>query len=226
MPLHHGTSRKIFSQNVSEMMHAGHPQDQALAAAYRMKREGRADGGSTPWFVRNEARGLAHSGPIPSIVPGRTDRHNMRVSGGTYVLPADHVSGIGQGNTNAGFAILSHMFGMGPYGSKALGIKHGSGAPRVSAPRMQRPFGSDEGGSRGQGQGQPVDVVTAGGEFNVPPHVVEAIGYPIWQEKMRTGQPTKSPLDEGHGALDQWVMDFRHKKHVPTLKNLPNPAKR
>jgi hypothetical protein len=224
MPLHHGAGQKVFSQNVSEMMHAGHPQKQALAAAYRMKREGRQQGGAAPWFVRNEARGLTHSGPIPSIVPGRTDRHNMQVAAGTYVLPADHVSGVGQGNTNSGFSILNRMFGMGPYGTKPQGIKHGSGAPRP--PHMQKPFGSDEGGSRGHGQGQPVDVLTAGGEFNIPPHVVEAIGYPIWQENMRLGKPTGSPLEEGHEALDQWVKDFRHKKHIPTLKNLPNPAKR
>lgn len=46
MPLIKSSSKKAFSDNVSEMMHAGHPQAQALAAAYRIKREKRADGGS------------------------------------------------------------------------------------------------------------------------------------------------------------------------------------
>lgn len=39
MPLEKGTSRKAFSHNVREMVAAGHPQKQAVAAAYREKRE-------------------------------------------------------------------------------------------------------------------------------------------------------------------------------------------
>lgn len=39
MPLKKGSSRKTFEYNVREMMHAGHPQKQALAAAYSMKRK-------------------------------------------------------------------------------------------------------------------------------------------------------------------------------------------
>lgn len=343
MPLHPGTSRKVFSQNVSEMMHAGHPQDQALAAAYRMKRqhrddggvilsdpthpeqtlgetwwsnypvstniedrrggyepipnmmgelaskakdvvhqnlprlfpvksekfdkdidnfdvtkpgdpgyprkwvppkpstlaagglaaayrmkrEGRADGGFAPWFVRNEARSLTHTGPVPSIVPGRTDRHNVSVPAGSYVLPADHVSSLGQGNTQAGYAILNRMFSGGPYGSKALGIKHGSGPPhaRMYATHMQKPFGSDEGGGRGEEHGSPTPVVIAGGEYVIPPHVVEAIGQPIYEQAIREGEKTKGPMDEGHQALDAWVEAHRE-KHIKTLRKLPPPAKR
>jgi hypothetical protein len=217
MPLHHGTSRKIFSQNVSEMMHAGHPQDQALAAAYRMKREGRQQGGAAPWFVRNEARGLTHTGPVPSIVPGRTDRHNVNVPSGSYVMPADHVSSVGQGNTAAGYAILNRMFSGGPYGSKGLGIRHGSGAPRP--PRMQRPFGSDEGGGRGEDHGSPTPVVIAGGEYVIPPHVVESIGAGLAAAEGGT------PLRRGHEILDHWVIEHR-KKHIKTLRKLPPPAKR
>lgn len=38
MPLHPGKSRETFSENVREMMDAGHPQKQAVAAAYREQR--------------------------------------------------------------------------------------------------------------------------------------------------------------------------------------------
>lgn len=41
MPLKKGTSRKTFESNVREMMHAGHPQKQALAAAYSQQRRSR-----------------------------------------------------------------------------------------------------------------------------------------------------------------------------------------
>jgi hypothetical protein len=42
MPLEPGKSRAAFSHNVREMIEAGHPQKQALAAAYAEKR--RSDG--------------------------------------------------------------------------------------------------------------------------------------------------------------------------------------
>ena len=38
MPLEKGKSREAFSHNVREMMHHGHPQKQAVAAAYREQR--------------------------------------------------------------------------------------------------------------------------------------------------------------------------------------------
>jgi len=39
MPLKHGSSSQTFKMNVHEMVQAGHPVKQALAAAYKMQRE-------------------------------------------------------------------------------------------------------------------------------------------------------------------------------------------
>jgi ribosomal protein L12E/L44/L45/RPP1/RPP2 len=39
MPLKKGKSKKVMSQNIREMMHAGHPQKQAVAAAYAQARK-------------------------------------------------------------------------------------------------------------------------------------------------------------------------------------------
>lgn len=36
MPLAKGSSKKVIGKNISEMMHAGHPQNQAIAAAMHM----------------------------------------------------------------------------------------------------------------------------------------------------------------------------------------------
>lgn len=57
-----------------------------------------------------------HSGPIHSSVAGRTDHLPITVSSGSYVLPADVVSHLGESNTLAGFKVLRRMFGGEPYG--------------------------------------------------------------------------------------------------------------
>ena len=46
-----------------------------------------------------------HVGPIHSAVAGRTDHLPMHVPSGAYVLPADIVSAMGEGNTAAGFKV-------------------------------------------------------------------------------------------------------------------------
>ncbi len=258
MPLSPGRSAETFSSNVSEMVHAGHPQDQALAAAYRMKRKGRARGGAatdglpgpvtpaerqsfdeiaeiahppsdqergkvqgfalggapTPWQIKSEAHSMMHTGPIMSAVPGRTDRHNMKVGSGSYVVPAQAVSHLGQSNTIAGMKVLNSMFGHGgPYGAGEMGIKHGTGAPKP--PKAMKPLAAggwaDTGGARGDDEsGAPVDVVTAGGEYVIPPESVAAVG--------------QGDVKHGHNVLDAWVNSLLD-DHIKTLKKLPPPAK-
>lgn len=55
-----------------------------------------------------------HAGPLHSTVPGRTDHLPITVAAGSFVLPADVVSGLGEGNTNAGMQAVSEMFPLPP----------------------------------------------------------------------------------------------------------------
>lgn len=41
MPLKSGKSRKVISENISEMVHSGHPRKQAIAAALNNARRGK-----------------------------------------------------------------------------------------------------------------------------------------------------------------------------------------
>jgi len=65
-----------------------------------------------------------HTGPITSTVAGRTDQHAIDVPPESFVIPADVVSALGQGNTNNGMEILTRMFGK---------EKAGEGVPIMAA---------------------------------------------------------------------------------------------
>lgn len=67
--------------------------------------------------------GGVHVGPIKGHTGGRADKRPMHVPDGAYVLTADHVSGLGEGNTDAGMKKLAVMF---PH-SKPSEIRRASG---------------------------------------------------------------------------------------------------
>ena len=89
-----------------------------------------------------------HTGPIHSAVAGRTDHLNMHVPSGAYVIPADIISALGEGNTMAGFRAVRMMF------RGAAGYASGGNVP----------------------QGEPVPIVAAGGEYVVSPEEVQWVG--------------------------------------------------
>jgi hypothetical protein len=169
-----------------------------------------------PWFERRQASEMMHSGPIASAVPGRTDLHNMSVKSGSYVLPAETISHLGQSNSIAGLHIAGKMFGnSGPFGAGTLAIRHASGMPRLAgAPKAMTNFASggySEGGLRGDSSAPKVPIVAAGGEFVIDPEVVRNIG--------------NGSIEAGHKILDRFVMSKRQ-EHIKTLKHLAPPAKK
>lgn len=192
MPLIHSGSRKAVSQNIREMKKAGKPQDQAVAAALRNAREYGAkfaSGGATK----------PHSGFLHSPVPGRTDKLPISVKGGAYVLPADHVSALGQNNSLAGAEIVNKTFRLGPYGSTPTKLR----GTKVSVPHLDLRRSKFADG----GAAEDVPIVAAGGEIVIPPEaIIERFG----------------DLEKGHRALDRWVLDTR-KKHIRTLRGLKPP---
>lgn len=158
------------------------------------------------WQEKAEARSMT-KGPILSSVPGRTDAHATHVPSGSYVIPADIVSGRGQGNTIAGASALQKLFKMGPYGSPAGAMpKAGRGLPRP--PAMGKADGGDV--QNDPSVGTPVRVNLAGGEVVVPPENLMDVVHP--------------DLKYAHAIMDQWVLNER-KVLRQTLAKLPGPAK-
>jgi hypothetical protein len=150
MPLKKGSSQKTVSSNIGELVSSGRPQKQAVAIALDTARHARAAGG--PLRMPKPPRGPSgvHLGAIHSPVAGRTDHLPMHVPSGSYVIPADIISAMGEGNTMAGFKILNSI--VDEYG----------GLPKAYA----------DGGYAGE----LVPIVAAGGEYVIPPETVSAMG--------------------------------------------------
>ncbi len=163
----------------------------------------RASGGGVGNFnpERAAAFGLAKQGMINSDVPGRTDKLNLKVPTGSYVIPADIPSAIGEGNTKAGGSILDKMFTKGPYGMNLPKTKR-LGSGRGSSLTKKMRFA--DGGATPDA----MDIVAAGGEYLVHPEAIAHLGG--------------GNMDTGHAILDAFVKHVRD-NHIQTLRNLKPP---
>jgi hypothetical protein len=65
---------------------------------------------------------IAHTGSLRHDGPGRTDDLEISVPGESFVIPADIVSSMGQGNTAAGLKLLEQIFPPTP-------VQRASGGP-------------------------------------------------------------------------------------------------
>jgi hypothetical protein len=228
---------------------------QMLSALMAQQAANRADGGrilpkafgggmlgvpmseADPWWIRRDV--AADRGLIHSSVPGRTDHVAAAPMVDSYVIPADVVAGLGEGNTLAGAKVLSMALNVGPYGTQ---MPRGRGHDTI--PRPPRPefapsawdFYPGEGrliqGLSGFDSGpallpyrqaaggvtrkehdadpQKTRIFAAGGEFIVPPEVVKRLG----------GGST----ERGHKILDEFVVKAR--KHIiDEMKKLKPPVK-
>lgn len=201
MPLQKGSGRKVVSHNIAEMIRSGHPRDQAVAAALRVARKGRAFGGETKTVTSPKPMKL-HVGPIHSPVAGRTDHLPMHVPSGSYVIPAEEVAHLGEGNTNAGFKVLRRVFSGIPYAGGASPYGQGAGP-------YGEPLQDSRGGEVKGGEGS-VPIVAAGGEYVLSPDDVRFAG--------------DGDMERGHKVLDEFVRRLRAEQ-IKTLEKLPGPAR-
>lgn len=213
MPLKKGSSQKTVSANISELVHSGRPQKQAIAIALKTAREHKAAGGTTTTTTFPAEMGSSatpsptksitpHVGPIQSHVAGRTDHLPMHVKSGSYVIPADIISAMGEGNTMAGFKAAQITFGGTPYSDKSGVYGQPSSPYGIELPKKAVGGSTDN---------EPlVAIIAAGGEYVISPEEVHQIGG--------------GDLDHGHRVLDSFVKKMRNKT-INTLKKLPGPKK-
>ena len=150
MPLKKGSSEAVISSNIKEMQRAGHPHDQAVAAALHTAKVPKA----------NHASGGV-VGPLTGLTPGRADKIPTHVPSGAHILPADVVAALGDGNSQAGHAICLKLF-----------PKSATGNGLVKTPKLAKVPGRAEGGETPP----KVKVMLSDGEFSVSPEDVLDIG--------------------------------------------------
>ena len=156
-------------------------------------------------------------GLLSGVTPGRADNVPLSVASGSYIIPADVVSGLGEGNTLSGASLLDKMMNTGPHGMTLRGRR----ASVQSAPYnnqmgnylMRRQAYGD---LRNEGQyaagGTPKEttpVSLSHGEYCIPPEQVAALGG--------------GDLERGFKILDAFVVKSR-KKNVDKLKNMKPPV--
>ena len=165
--------------------------------------------------IAREKATPCHSGIINMAVGGRTDHIPMNVLEGSYVLPADIVSGLGEGNTLAGGKILDNMFTMGPMNTKMPNFRASPRVPADISPKPEIKFGQapkyQAAGGRSVSTGsKPVPIIAAGGEYVIHPDVIAKMG--------------QGDMDKGHAYFDNFVKFVRNHT-AKTLQKLPGPRK-
>lgn len=146
------------------------PQPNAMVPAQRNGGPvARAGGGSmgispsqgAPWWTRSEAS--ADNRPASGFLNGKTfgrqDSLYTSAPSGSYIIPADVTSGLGEGNSQAGARVIDEMLSTNPWGVASRGRRRAKGG--------------------GVENGQPernVPVLLSHGEYAVPRDKVLEIG--------------------------------------------------
>ena len=176
-----------------------------------------------PYWARREQESSGGSGFLHGATPGQADQIKTQAPPGAYVIPAEVIAGLGQGNGLSGARIMQAFINSGPYGTPLpRSSSRGTGMPRPPSAQLVRE--SEEGkfkkggtipifmpqarASGGANRGStPVDL--SDGEFVVHPKDVDRFGF--------------GDRDAGHRFFDKWVMR-KHKQHIKALQAYRGPV--
>jgi hypothetical protein len=164
-----------------------------------------------PWWTRqesyNEDRPQSGGGYLSGATMGRADALKTTAPAGSYVIPADVMAGLGDGNNMAGAKVMDRILSTGPHGVPMPRAGRGMGAPRPPRPMQTEAKG---GGVQAGGVGGVTPVALSHGEYVVAPEHVLRVGH--------------GSLKRGHAVLDRLVVELR-RRHIAKLKALPGPVR-
>ena len=266
MPLLPGKAN--IGRNISELTHHGsrprsHQQIVAIALA-NADRHPRTDGGAAvvdramrvarrqfggvsgtlpemPYFERSEARDITHQpyGLSLGFGGGRTDKNAVSVAANSYVLPADVVAGLGDGNSLAGaktFDMILHSmpWGIAPEPQRAThrppAPPHDPALMAGIAGAQREPISPNLGGpttmaAGGAAVGDDVPIMAADGERILSPLDVLKIGQHYSPQRDLDAYPAthRKIMLRGHQVLDHFVKAVRGAT-IRHLKGLRGPV--
>lgn len=276
MPLVNSPSREAFKSNLKAELAANRPKAQALAIAFDVQRRAkradggginvtsidralriagapqRADGGMTQ-MPRSPAQ-MRRTADNPygfslGTGGGRTDKNNVSVAGGAYVLPADVIAGMGDGNSLAGAAVWDKYLNSMPWGIDPPKLSRGRGPPPppgaapgqsagISQRQTQTPLGGlADGGMFDQMPGEtPIEaepeiaeeaeeipIQAADGEIILAPEDVLRVGQYYAPDRLRDSGDIEAMIAHGHKLLDEFVKTQRG-RHIAHLQSLKGPV--
>ena len=161
------------------------------------------------------------TGPLLGTDGGRADTRNVSVPPGSFVIPADVVSGLpsAQGNSLHGHNALAKLFGSlpllpdeAPFGASPSDLPKGKTIPGIVPQHrlMNASIGESTGGKVEGKDNTPIPIMAADGEYIVSPEHVRRIGL--------------GNIERGHSILDKFVDEVR-RNNIKTLQKLPGTVK-
>lgn len=215
----------------------------ASERAYRLARAGGGGTGGLSYAARQAARSLDDKpyGLALGTGGGRTDKNDISVGAGSYVLPADVVSGLGDGNTLGGAKIFDMAMQTMPWGISAPKSAGRRGPPApphdasMSTTSSWKPPQFADGGADEETPGvgddgaPPVDdedesavpIQAADGEITMSPEDVLRIGQFYAPDSER--DDVAAMMRRGHKILDLSTKMLRGKT-IRHLKSLRGPV--
>lgn len=185
---------------------------QAMGATDTDGLQHRAMGGpsfseANPWWERQEAYAASRpaTGFLSGATPGRADSLKTTAPSGSYVMPADVIAGLGEGNSLSGAHVMDMILRTGPHGIPMPRGARGMGPPR---PPHAISYQAKGGGVQ-YGSDAAVPVALSHGEYVVTPEQVAVLGG--------------GDVKRGHRILDELVMELRA-RHIKKLQKLKAPV--
>lgn len=184
------------------------------------------DGGMSPWVEQQSAGSnelyMPHGGFLNSSIAGRTDRLPVAVGTDAFVVPAQEVAGLGQGNSLAGARLMQEALRIGPHGVPRPQEIHGRGPPSHEPPGIPGAERSElsgfaKGGAAEKDHGI-AHCLVAGGELIIPRH--------DWTDGVNDYRGVESvgegDIKEGHRLLREMVHHIRNHT-IKFLRSAPEP---
>lgn len=251
MPLKKGKSKATVSRNISEMVHSGHSQDQAIAAAMRianeMSRKKRAAAGKADLDSKHPDYG--HTQHERSYGHEYSETSTAPVSNAPQPEPKTHQGAISSSvagrtdhlpmNVKSGSHVLpADVISALGEGNTAAGFKVVKDLFAIPGIKMKGlPYGAKgmpygvsapskaaAGGKQEDGD-EPFNIGATPKAKNVP--IIAAGGeHVISPEEVEyiARKHGSDDRDDGHAIIDEFIKQIR-KKNIKTLKKLPGPAK-